>query len=146
MAEYKNIIVLEKDGEIEVWSSFKKAALAHNDISYSYLKQIKLPLLYKGYQIYKVPLNVLHLGQKHDHLFLRNSPSAQKTPTLDWIGKNNLPKKVEFTLKKGLKNYEEGDIRFKEFESIELITKEGFRRVKRVGIETWLDFEYLRGY
>lgn len=54
---YKNIIVIEKEGEKETWSSLPKMCKAHPEFSYSYLSRLKFPCTYKGWEFNRVPLN-----------------------------------------------------------------------------------------
>jgi len=54
----QNIIVVIIDGEIELWSNFKKLCIAKgfDVLPYHSLKALKFPIEHGDFQIYKVPV------------------------------------------------------------------------------------------
>jgi hypothetical protein len=57
---YKTVIVIQSAEDpdiIEVWGTLTKVCKAHDDFSYHYLRRQKMPCLYKGWILRKVPLN-----------------------------------------------------------------------------------------
>ena len=49
----KNVIVMQKDDEVEVWGCITKICLVHKNFSYHYLKGLKFPFEYKGWKFIK---------------------------------------------------------------------------------------------
>ena len=53
---HKNIIILAKNGRFEAHGSLAQACRMHN-FSYSYLKNKKMPFIYKNITFNRVPFN-----------------------------------------------------------------------------------------
>lgn len=51
----KKVIILEKDGNKEVWGSISEICREKEDIIYSSIKAKKFPFTYKGYTFIKLP-------------------------------------------------------------------------------------------
>lgn len=49
------ILLISPENNPEIWTGFKKMCLA-KEWSYNYLKRIKPPFMYKGWEIYKLEL------------------------------------------------------------------------------------------
>ena len=47
------MIILKKGDTIELSTTLTKLCLKHNEFSYHYLKRLKFPFLYKGYEFTK---------------------------------------------------------------------------------------------
>ena len=52
-----NVIVMQKDDEVEVSGCITRICLAHPEFSYHYLKGLKFPFNYKGWSFKKVKYN-----------------------------------------------------------------------------------------
>ena len=63
MGDRKNIIHLEKDGEVEVWGSVAKVCEVY-EFSYNYLKRLKFPFTYKKIKFNKVPFDSKNVNLK----------------------------------------------------------------------------------
>lgn len=51
----KNVIIIQRDDEIEVYGCLTKICFAHKDFSYHFLKGKKFPFEYKGWEFKKLP-------------------------------------------------------------------------------------------
>lgn len=49
-----NIIVLQRDSDLECWGSLTEICREHG-YSHNYLKRLKFPFTYKGWEFKKVP-------------------------------------------------------------------------------------------
>ena len=54
MPDRKNVIVLRKDNQEEVYGSLKDACNNHPEMSYGYARTLVFPFSYKGFQFTKV--------------------------------------------------------------------------------------------
>ena len=52
-----NVIVIQKEDEVEVHGCLTRICLIHKDFSYHYLKGKKFPFSYKGWDFRKVKYN-----------------------------------------------------------------------------------------
>ena len=52
-----NVIVMQKEDEVEVWGCVTRLCLVHTNFSYHYLKGKKFPFNYKGWEFKKVKYN-----------------------------------------------------------------------------------------
>ena len=53
----RNVIVMQKDDEVEVWGSITRICKHHKDFKYGYVKHLKFPFEYKGWRFIKVKYN-----------------------------------------------------------------------------------------
>ncbi len=53
----KYIIVLVRGQEVQAWSTLTECCKANEHFSYGYIKTLKFPFTYKGYEFYKVRYN-----------------------------------------------------------------------------------------
>lgn len=51
------MIVLQKDDEVELYTTLTNVVKAHKDFSYYYLRGLKFPFEYKGYSFKKIKVN-----------------------------------------------------------------------------------------
>lgn len=49
------MIILKKDNQYETWGSLTEICANHKQFSYNYLKRLKFPINYKGFEFIKVP-------------------------------------------------------------------------------------------
>lgn len=57
----QHVILIEKDGVRELYSSIPNVCAAHPEFSYSYVRLLKFPFEYKGWKFTKEKIN------PHDH-------------------------------------------------------------------------------
>ncbi len=55
MKRKKTVIVLIKRDNIEVWDMLTTMCRSHEEFCYHYLKKMKFPFFYKGWEFIKVP-------------------------------------------------------------------------------------------
>mgnify|MGYP000921801470 CR=1 FL=1 len=51
----KNVIIIQREDEVEVYGCITKICLAHEDFKYHTLKGMKFPFEYKGREFKKLP-------------------------------------------------------------------------------------------
>jgi len=52
-----NVIVMQSEDEVEVWGCVTRLCLAHPNFSYHYLKGLKFPFSYMGWNFRKIKYN-----------------------------------------------------------------------------------------
>ena len=52
-----NVIVIQKDGEIQVWGSLTRICKHHLEFRYGYVKHKSYPFIYKGWKFIKTKYN-----------------------------------------------------------------------------------------
>lgn len=50
-----NVIILKKEDQLECWGQLVELCQHHEEFSYNYLKGLKFPFKYKGYDFIKIP-------------------------------------------------------------------------------------------
>lgn len=54
MGGRENVIILTKDGVAECWGSITEICRNHPELKYGYVKGLKFPFTYKGFEFKKV--------------------------------------------------------------------------------------------